>query len=86
MRIVATLSKASRQNYRKGGAKPTQPGWELYDMKNNPYEMNNLYGEPKYAKVVKELRAELLRSRKKYNETDDKYPHIQKVIDEYRNK
>ncbi len=70
-------------NYKKGGPKPTQPGWELYDMKNDPYEMNNLYGQTKYAAVVKELKAELLRLRKKYNETDDKYPHIQKVIEEY---
>ena len=30
------------QNYRDRGPKPTQPGWELYDMKNDPHEMNNL--------------------------------------------
>ena len=71
------------QNYKMGGQKPTRPGWELYDMKNDPYEMNNLYGKSKYARVVKELKTELLRLRKKHNETDDKYPHIQKVIDEY---
>jgi arylsulfatase A-like enzyme len=70
-------------NYKKGGPKPTEAGWELYDMKNDPHEMNNLYGQPKYAAVVKELKAELLRLRRKYNETDDKYPHIQKVIEEY---
>jgi uncharacterized sulfatase len=71
------------QNYKKGGPKPTRPGWELYDMKNDPQEMNNLYGEPKYAAVIKELKVELLRLRKKYNETDDRYPHIQRVINEY---
>ncbi|MCP4257991.1 MAG: sulfatase [Planctomycetes bacterium] len=71
------------QNYKKGGPKPTRPGWELYDMKNDPYEMNNLYGKRKYAAIIKELKTELLRLRKKYNETDDRYPHIQKVIDEY---
>ncbi len=63
--------------------KPTQPGWELYDMKNDPHEMNNLYGDAKYAGVVKELKTELRRLRRKYNETDAKYPHIQKVIDKY---
>jgi arylsulfatase A-like enzyme len=71
------------RNYKKGGAKPTRPGWELYDMKNDPHEMNNLYGNPEYAAVIKELKAELLRLRDKYNETDEKYPHIQRVIDEY---
>jgi len=74
------------QNYKAGGPKPTQPGWELYDMKNDPYEMNNLYGDAKYADVVGKLKTELLRLREKYNETDEKYPHIQKVIDEYWNK
>ena len=71
------------QNYKKGGPKPTQPGWELYDMKNDPHEMNNLYGDPKYTSIIKELKTELLRLRKKYNETDENYPHIQRVIDEY---
>jgi len=70
-------------NYKKGGPKPTPPGWELYDMKNDPHEMTNLYDDPRYANVVKELKAELVRLRKKYNETDERYPHIQEVIDEY---
>jgi len=70
-------------NYKRGGPKPTQPAWELYDMKNNPHEMNNIYGHPKYASIINELKAELLRLRKKYGETDEKYPHIQKIIDQY---
>jgi N-acetylglucosamine-6-sulfatase len=74
------------RNYKSGGPKPTQPGWELYDMKKDPHEMNNIYRNPKYAKVVKELKADFLRLRKKYEETDEKYPHIQKVIDEYWDK
>jgi len=74
------------QNYKKGGPKPTQPGWELYDMKNDPHEMNNIYSDPKYAGVIGKLKTELLRLREKYNETDAKYPNIQKVIDEYWNK
>jgi arylsulfatase A-like enzyme len=71
------------RNYKKGGPKPTQLGWELYDMKNDPHEINNLYGDPKYASVVRTLKTELLRLRQKYNETDEKYPDIQKVIDQY---
>jgi len=55
-------------------------------MKKDPLEMNNIYGDAKYAKVVKELKAELIRLRKKYDETDANYPHIQKVIDEYWDK
>ena len=74
------------QNYKTRGTKPTQPGWELYDMKNDPHEMNNLYGDARYADVVKKLKAELLRLRKEYNETDEQYPHILKVINEYWDK
>ena len=42
-----------------------------------------LYSDSKYAGVVLRLKAELLRLRKKYNETDEKYPHIEKVIGEH---
>ena len=73
-------------NYKQGGPKPTRPGWELYDMINDPHEMNNLYNNPRYVVVIRKLKAELLRLRKKYNETDEKYPHIQKIIDEYWDK
>ena len=35
------------------------PEWELFDMKKDPHEMNNLYRDPKYAHIVKELKREL---------------------------
>ena len=38
------------QNYRKGGPKPTRPGWELYDMKNDPGQESNVIDQqPKIA-------------------------------------
>jgi len=43
--------------------------WELYDLKNDPDEMQNVYDDPKYAGVVKELTAELKRLRARYNDT-----------------
>ena len=43
--------------------------WELYDLKNDPKEMKNVYNEPAYAGIVKKLRAELKRLRKKYKDT-----------------
>lgn len=68
------------------GGNPTQPGWELYDLKKDPHEMKNVYNDPKYAPVIKELKAEMLRLRKRFNETDQKYPQIRKVIEEYWDK
>jgi arylsulfatase A-like enzyme len=43
------------------GANPpdTPPEWELYDMRNDPREMKNLYADPKYAPVVRDLKAQL---------------------------
>jgi arylsulfatase A-like enzyme len=29
--------------------------WELYDLKSDPDEMNNIYGDPKFAKVRKRM-------------------------------
>ena len=43
------------------GANPpdTPPEWELYDMRNDPREMKNLHADPKYAPVVRDLKAQL---------------------------
>ncbi len=35
--------------------------WELYDLRMDPREMNNVYGDPEYQRVVKELKRELKR-------------------------
>lgn len=44
----------------KGANEPaTTPDWELFDMKNDPREMKNLYHDPAYAATVKRLKAEL---------------------------
>jgi len=63
----------------------TPPGWELYDIQKDPHEMNNLYGLPEYGEVIKELKHTLRVLREQLNETDSKYPHIQKIIDNHWN-
>jgi arylsulfatase A-like enzyme len=35
--------------------------WELFDLKKDPQEMNNVYSDPEYASVVDELKQELTR-------------------------
>jgi arylsulfatase A-like enzyme len=44
--------------------------WELYDLEQDPEEMNNLHGDPAHAAVVAELRAELARLRSAYRVED----------------
>ena len=48
----------------------TAPEWELFDMAKDPHEMNNLYGDPRHEKVVRDLKQELARLRKQYRDED----------------
>ncbi len=45
--------------------------WELYDLQKDPREINNVYGNPAYAGIVRELKAELARLREKYGDSDE---------------
>ena len=42
---------------------PKPPEWELFDLEEDPTEMNNVYGHPEYSRVVELLKAELYRLR-----------------------
>lgn len=44
--------------------------WELYDLKKDPNEMNNIYGDKAYAKIQSELHLELDKLRVKYEDND----------------
>ncbi len=55
--------------------------WELYDRKSDPLELNNVYDDPSYAEVVKNLKNRLKELRDKYQvskELDNKYIDIYK--------
>lgn len=45
--------------------------WELYDRKNDPLELNNVYDDPAYEKVVIELKAKLQELREKYKDSKE---------------
>jgi arylsulfatase A-like enzyme len=42
--------------------------WELFDLEQDPLELNNVYGNPAYADLAKQLHAELLRLQQKYRD------------------
>lgn len=42
--------------------------WELYDLKNDPYEMKNLINDPKYQDTIKSLKKELWDLQVKYDD------------------
>ena len=64
---------------------PTPAAWELYDIKNDPYEVNNLYDHPNYQKIIADLKQQLQQIREELNETDQDYPHLQKAISRHWN-
>ena len=43
---------------------------EMYDMKADPREMNNVFGKPEYAEKQKELMRLLEDTQKQYKDTD----------------
>ena len=57
----------------------------LYDLENDPYEMQNVYGEPAYKDITASLKKQLKQKREQLGETDEKYPHIQAIIDKHWN-
>ena len=50
-----------------------EPEWELFDLDDDPRELNNVYHDPAYAATVRELRAELRRSQEAVG--DEPYEH-----------
>jgi arylsulfatase A-like enzyme len=52
------------------GAHPpdTAPEWELYDLKSDPREMRNIYGDPSRAKLVRELKDQLAALQREYGD------------------
>ncbi len=66
----------------KGYAR-TPPGWELYNMKSDPLEMNNLHDNPQYREVIKQLKLQLKAVRAEVKDFDADYPHIQSIIDKH---
>ncbi|QZT38681.1 sulfatase [Halosquirtibacter xylanolyticus] len=45
--------------------------WEMYDLDNDPNEMHNLYGDPTYANIQKNLHIKLDSIRAKYGDSDE---------------
>lgn len=42
--------------------------WELYDLKKDPMEMNNIFGKPDTEKITKELKKEMLKLQVRYDD------------------
>ena len=58
----------------------TEPAWEFYDLQNDPNENRNVYDDPQYQSIIKEMKQELYRLRKDWNNTDEAYPIMQEIL------
>lgn len=45
--------------------------WELYDLKNDPDELTNIYGQPKHAKLTERLKKQLVNLQEHYEDDSD---------------
>ncbi len=45
--------------------------WELYDLREDPDELSNVYGKPEYEEITKELKAQLKGLEEKYEDDSD---------------
>ena len=63
------------------GAKSNQtiPHWELYDLKNDPHEMNNRYEDAALNDVRQKLKQQLLDLKAQVGDTDEKYDALMAV-------
>lgn len=55
---------------------PTMPGWELYDLKRDPLELQNVYERPEYADIVRSLKKRLFDMKKEVGDEDHLYPEL----------
>jgi arylsulfatase A-like enzyme len=45
--------------------------WELFDLEKDPHELKSVYDDPAYADTVRDLKAELARLKKHYQDNDE---------------
>ncbi|TVQ18434.1 MAG: DUF4976 domain-containing protein [Spirochaetaceae bacterium] len=60
----------------------TPPGWELYDLVNDPYELRNVWSDPAYADARARLLNQLVATKRRIGDTDDRYPELKTLFEE----
>lgn len=65
------------------GEKQTPPAWELYDLAADPEELNNVYDQPNYQRVVIELKETLRKLRLEIGDDGSHFPACEEVVKEF---
>ena len=61
----------------------TPAAWEFYDLRKDPQEMDNRYGQAAYAEIIKDLKVRLKKLRADIKENDADFPQIEKIVAEH---
>lgn len=65
------------------GEQQTPPGWELYDLTQDPAELNNVYDDPKYLAIREQLKQQFAALRQRVGDDGSHYPKCEAVVQEY---
>jgi hypothetical protein len=49
----------------------TEPEWEMFDLRSDPMEMNNVYGQPSYQTVQDSLQGRLKQLQTEFDDVMD---------------
>lgn len=70
-------------DFRDRGNVRTPPGWELYDLKTDPLELNNVYDDPAYTSTVTDMKARLAAERLAAGDNGQESASVEQVIQEF---
>jgi len=70
-------------NFEGNKIKDTEPYWEMYDLRKDPNELNNVYDDPAYSSIREDLRKQLFHLKKKFGDEDKKYPELYELTKKY---
>ena len=79
--------------YYGNGFKPTKNNpenntgkyWEFYDLKEDPQELKNAFSNPKYQKIIKQMKSEIIHQREMLGDTDQDNQEILEIIAKHWN-
>lgn len=58
----------------------SQPSWEFYDLLKDPKENHNSYNDKECAKIIQEMKTEMLRLRQEVGDTDQTSERMQQIL------
>jgi len=57
------------------------PAWELYDLQNDPRELNNIIDKPEHAGIVVKMKNAILEERRKYGDLDRDFEVMTDILE-----